>query len=85
MSTLERKWWYVALVALLATCCTLYLLESAGMPPMGEYGVANWIVYGLCAGALWRGMSFVGWLLVLGISPSLAGVRPKAGPPGSHK
>ena len=77
MSTLERKWWYVALVALLATLCNLYLMESAGMPPIRAYGAAQWIVHGLCLGALWRGISFAGWLLVLSVAPSLAGVTPK--------
>lgn len=76
MSTLERKWWYVALVCVLATICTRYLLDSAGFPAMGQFGVAQWIVYALCFAALWRGISFVGWLLVLGIAPSLAGATP---------
>lgn len=75
MSALEKKWWFYLPVVMLATICTRYLLDSVGFPPLGEFGLAHWVVYGLCFGALWRGISFAGWLLVLSVSPSTAGVK----------
>ena len=76
MSPVERKWWFVVPVCFVTTFCTRYLLESAGFPPiMVEFNVVQWIIYFLCFCVLWRGFSFAGWLLVLGISPSMAGAR----------
>jgi hypothetical protein len=74
MSPLERKPWYVGIVAFLATMANTFLMNSAGMQ-IGNYNLAQWLVYCLCLAAIWRGISFVGWLIVLMISPALAGSR----------
>lgn len=79
MSALEKKWWFMLPVVMLTTICTRYLFDSVGLP-FSEFGLAHWIMYGLCFGALWRVMSFIGWLLVLSASPAAAGVKSSQSP-----
>jgi hypothetical protein len=65
---LERNWWFLLPVTGLAAALTAYLMDSAGLAR--PYTVAQWVLYGVCFGGLQRGFSFVGWLLVLFLSPS---------------
>lgn len=67
-STLERKWWFAGPAAALAVLLTMFLMRSAGIGQ--PYGVAQWLLYFICVAGLQRGLSFAGWLLVVGLSPA---------------
>lgn len=68
ISKLERKWWFVTTVSVLAVILTTYLMETAGI--RYPYNFSQWVLYLLCLAGLQRGLSFATWLLVLFISPS---------------
>lgn len=68
MSELERKWWFVLIVSMLTMASTLGLLYAAGLPPF-EYSGAQWVVWFFCYVGLQRCFSFLGWSLVLIVSP----------------
>lgn len=70
MEKLERKWWFVALLSALSTIVTRWLTASAGMPPLGDFNVSQWLVYALCFGAVWKMLSFGVWLAVLCLRPT---------------
>jgi hypothetical protein len=65
MTKLERKWWFVILVSMLATVTALYLTETAGLPRLADMSLVQGIVYFLCFSALWKTYSLAGWLLAL--------------------
>lgn len=65
MDGLERKLWFVGLVGVLSTLATLYLMESAGLPPLADMNISQLLLYALCYGACWKLVSFGGWLLAL--------------------
>jgi hypothetical protein len=86
MSALERKWWFVGLAAALSSFGTNLLLDSAGMPRFDSGNVARWLVHTICFIGIWRCVAFIGWLIVLMISPSLAGAKtdsPSSRPAGT--
>ena len=66
-SKLERKWWFALPVGALAAILTLHFVSSAGIEH--PYNFSQWVLYFLCFTGLQRGLSFVSWLLVLGLSP----------------
>ena len=66
-SKLERKWWFALPVGALAAILTLHFVNSAGIEH--PYNFSQWVLYFLCFTGLQRGLSFVGWLLVLILSP----------------
>jgi hypothetical protein len=68
MTKLERKWWFVGTVAAVAAIVAAHLMNRAGI--LQPYNFAQWTLYILCLVGLQRGFSFVGWLLVLCLSPS---------------
>jgi hypothetical protein len=68
MSTLEKKWWFIALASLLSVLLTLSLMRSAGVWP--AQGMAQWVIYFFCFAGIWKCLSFLGWLIVLLVSPS---------------
>lgn len=76
MSPLERKWWFALPVMVLTTMCTLYLMDSAGVPNGMDKSAAQWIVHLMCFFCVWRALSLAGWLLVWAFSPTVAGSRP---------
>ena len=65
MEGLEQKLWFGVLVSVLSTLTTLYLLETAGLPPLAEMNLSQIVLYALCFGACWKLFSFGGWLLAL--------------------
>ena len=65
---LSRKWWYVAVVALLSSLLTNLLLDAAGMP--ARESPAQWLVYFLCLVSFWRSIDFILWLAVLLVAPA---------------
>jgi hypothetical protein len=69
-SQLERQWWFIAPVSALAVLLTMYVMRSAGI--VHPYNTAQWILYILCSVGLQRGLSFLGWFLVLWVAPSSA-------------
>lgn len=69
-SKLERKWWFVAIVSLLSTMTTLYVIEAAGI--RSPYSLAQWVLYFCTFAGIWRACSFLGWLLVLAVAPRSA-------------
>ena len=66
-SKLERRWWFATPVCALAAILTLNFVESAGIHH--PYNFSQWVLYVLCFVGLQRGLSFMGWLLVLVLSP----------------
>lgn len=71
-SKLERKWWFLLPVSALAAFLTAYFMDGAEMSR--PYNFSQWVIYALCFAGLQRGLSFIAWLVVLGVSPS-NGVR----------
>lgn len=67
-SKLERKWWFQIPVIALALILTAYLIYAAGFP--NTYSFARWMLYSLSFIGLKRAISFIGWLLVLCLSPA---------------
>ncbi|GGY17282.1 hypothetical protein GJV26_09060 [Massilia dura] len=65
MDGLEKKLWFVALVSLLATFATGYLIDSAGLPGPAAMNASQAMLYFLSFGACWKLFSFGGWLLAL--------------------
>ena len=72
MSALERKWWFIGIVSFLTIIVTRYLIDSAGFPVRPEYNWAQWAVFILIYAAVWRCLSFSGWLIAVAISPAYA-------------
>ena len=72
MSALEKKWWFSLPVTLLSLLLTLFITSHAGLPLPGNFNGAQWILYLVLALGLQRCFSFLGWLLVLFVSPSTA-------------
>jgi hypothetical protein len=77
MSRLEKKWWFILIVSFMSTFATRYLLDAAGLPAVRGFHAAQFAVYLCCFFGIWRGFSFLGWLLALLLAPSLVSV---AGP-----
>ncbi|WP_306393133.1 hypothetical protein [Telluria beijingensis] len=74
MSELERKWWFSAIVGVLAALATMYLMSAAGLPPF-DYDVAQWAVWFLCFEGLRRCFSLLGWTAVLIVAPKVITVE----------
>lgn len=72
MSALERKWWFIGIVSFLTILVTRYLIDSAGFPAQREYSWAQWAIFILSYAAVWRSLSFCGWLIAVAISPAYA-------------
>jgi hypothetical protein len=53
---------------MLTVMSTIGLLHVAGFPPF-QYSAAQWAVWFLCFMGLQRCFSFLGWLVVLVVSP----------------
>jgi hypothetical protein len=66
-SKLERKWWFALPVGALAAILTLHFLSSAGITY--PFNFSQWILCAMCFTGLQRGLSFIGWFLVLSLSP----------------
>ena len=72
MTKLERKWWFSTPVLVVALLLTLALMSAAGVPRPSGFHVAYFSLYGLCAAAMTRLISFLAWLAVLYAAPKLA-------------
>lgn len=68
MSKLEKKWWFILPVSLLSAMLASLLTRSAGIWPAD--GAAQWLVYFLCLAALWKTISFLGYLIILFAAPT---------------
>ena len=68
MSSLERKWWFIAPVAFLSVLLSFRLLSAAGMP-LGAFTASQWIVFFLCCFAVSRLLTFVARIVILRVSP----------------
>jgi len=73
MSPIEKKWPFVAINAVCTVLTTMYIMGAAGMPSMTGENLAQGILYFFCFFGVHRTYSFLGWLLVLWISPKMAG------------
>ena len=71
MSSLERKWWFVAPVAGVSVWLTMQLIALAGMPT-GSLSASQWLVAFLCFVGIQRCVSFATWLGFLAVAPDLA-------------
>lgn len=79
MSPLEKKLPFAAIVGVCTILTTLYITGAAGMQsPTGD-NLAQMILYFFCFFGLWRVYSFLGWLLVLWISPATIARMKEAG------
>ncbi len=67
-SSLERKWWFVVPVTVLAMFVTRYLMDGAGLAH--PQNLCQWALFCLCFGALHQIFSLLGWFLVLTLSPA---------------
>jgi type II secretory pathway component PulF len=67
-SRLERKWWFAIPVSAIAAVLTLFIVNHAGIRQ--PYSFSQWVLFVLAFGGLQRGISLVGWLLVLALSPA---------------
>lgn len=76
MSQLEKKWWFILGVSMLATFTTRYLLDAAGIPAPRKFAVAHVAVYLFCFFGIWRAYSFLAWLAALVLAPSLV-IKPQ--------
>ena len=65
---LGRTWWFAGLLAGVSALLTLPLLHAAGIPSPENW--AQWLVYFLCYVTVWRCLGFLGWFVVLLVSPS---------------
>lgn len=66
-TALGRKWWFAGALGFLSAFLTLPLLRAAGLPSPQDW--AQWLVYLLCFGGVWRCLGFAGWLAVLLLAP----------------
>ncbi|WP_300751702.1 hypothetical protein [Janthinobacterium sp.] len=73
MSSIERKWWFVMPVAGLSGMFMMLLAHHAGITPVE--GASRYLLLMLCYAALYRGLSFIGWLGLLLVAPGLADKR----------
>lgn len=64
MSELERKWWYAGLIGGLTGFSTAMLLDLAGLPISSGRSAAQWMLYAVCFGGLWRGYTLLGRAIV---------------------
>ncbi len=71
MSRLERQWWFFLPIGVLSLGCTLALLLGAGIP-LPPINASQWLVWLVCQAALFRLLSFVGWLVALRLLPATA-------------
>lgn len=69
MSPLEKKLPFIAAVSVCTVLTTMAIMSAAGMPPMAGFNLAQFVLYFFCFFGVWRAYSFLGWLLVLWISP----------------
>lgn len=69
-SKLERKWWFVGPVTAVAALLANMLTAAAGL--LQPFNSAQWLLYLLAFVGIQRSLSFVTWLLVLGVAPALA-------------
>ncbi|CAH0159584.1 hypothetical protein SRABI118_00725 [Massilia sp. Bi118] len=83
MSRLEKKWWFILVVSFMTAFTTRYLLDAAGLPPLRSFQPAQFAVYLFCFFGVWRGFSFLGWLIALVLSPSLVSAAGPT-PPSPH-
>ena len=73
MSSVENKWWFIAIVSAGSAVLTQLLFLAAGL----SITASGWtlVIFALCVSALFRLVSFLGWLAVLAIAPGLAARR----------
>ncbi|MFZ4876722.1 hypothetical protein ACL9RI_16710 [Janthinobacterium sp. Mn2066] len=69
MSPIERKWWFAFPLMAVAAIATSLLLDSAQVP--STTSLARAVIFGLCFEALYRGLSFSIWLLLLWAAPGV--------------
>lgn len=80
-SHLERQWYFIGPSCMCAVFLTRYVMEMAGIARIDNF--AHWIIFIFCVIGFQRAISFLGWLLVLGVSPAAATrgqEKPAAGP-----
>ena len=72
MFPLEKKLPFAAaaVVCVCTVLTTLYIMEAAGIGSIPKQNLAQAILYFFCFFGLWRVYSFLGWMLVLWISPA---------------
>lgn len=67
ISKLDRTWWFAMPISFLAAFLTLYVVSSAGIAQ--PYSFSQWFLYFMCFLGIHRGLSFLGWLLVVLMAP----------------
>ncbi len=67
-TNLGRKWWFVGGLGGASALLTLPLLHAAGLPSPDTW--AQWLVYFLCYGGVWKFLEFVSWFAFVLLAPS---------------
>lgn len=75
MYPIERKLWFVAIICCLSSFLNISLIRAAGLAPYPLDNGAAFLLMMLSWAAIYRSLSFAGWLLVLWLAPHLADKR----------
>lgn len=70
MSPLEKKLPFAIPVCVCTVLTTMYIMDAAGIGSIAQQNVAQMILYFCCFFGVSHVYSFIGWLLVLWISPA---------------
>lgn len=75
MSPIERKKWFIVIVCFLSSFLNIILIRAAGLTPYPLDNAAAFVLMTCSWAAIYRGLSFMGWLLALWLAPHLADKR----------
>lgn len=67
-STLEQKWWFVAIVCGMSALVTMHVMRMAGI--WEPANLAQWILYFFSFFGIHRCISFLGWGVLLLVAPN---------------
>jgi hypothetical protein len=70
MSPLEKKLPFAIPVCVCTVLTTMAIMDAAGIGSIGQQNFAQMVLYFCCFFGVSRAYSFLGWLLVLWISPA---------------
>ncbi|KAB8042841.1 hypothetical protein [Janthinobacterium aquaticum] len=75
MYPIEQKLWFVAIICFFTSFLNIFLIRAAGLQLYPLDNIAAFVLMMLSWAAIYRSLSFAGWLLVLWMAPHLADKR----------